>query len=75
MLARAMVGLLPPLEVEEAITVNQIHSVANRSNRPASGPRAALEVRTTRFQMWPWSAVDPILGPVKSAWPMAGSCF
>ena len=33
MLARAMVGLLPPLEVEEAITVNQIHSVANRTDR------------------------------------------
>ena len=33
MLARAMVGLLPPLEVEEAIEVNRIHSVSDRSGR------------------------------------------
>ncbi len=33
MLARAMVGLLPPLNVDEAIAVNRIHSVANRSDR------------------------------------------
>ena len=35
MLARAMVGLLPPLEVEEAIEVNRIHSVSDRSGRTA----------------------------------------
>ena len=31
LLARAMVGLLPPLTVEEALAVNRIHSVAQRS--------------------------------------------
>lgn len=31
MLARAMTGLLPPLDVEEAIAVNRIHSIADRS--------------------------------------------
>lgn len=33
MLARAMVGLLPPLDVHEAIEVNRIHSVSDRSGR------------------------------------------
>jgi magnesium chelatase family protein len=31
MLARAMVGLLPPLTVDEAVEVNRIHSVSDRS--------------------------------------------
>lgn len=31
MLARAMVGLLPPLDLKEAIEVNRIHSIAHRS--------------------------------------------
>jgi len=33
MLAKAMVGLLPPLTQEEALSVNRIHSVANRTGR------------------------------------------
>ena len=33
LLARAMVGLLPPLTGEEAIEVNRIHSVSERSGR------------------------------------------
>ena len=33
MLARAMVGLLPPLSLDEALAVNRIHSVARRGGR------------------------------------------
>jgi len=33
MLARAAIGLLPPLDIDEAITVNRIHSVASRTDR------------------------------------------
>ena len=33
LLARAMVGLLPPLSAEEAIEVNRIHSVSDRSGQ------------------------------------------
>ena len=34
MLAKAMVGLLPPLTLDEALAVNRIHSVADRVGKP-----------------------------------------
>ena len=76
LLARAMVGLLPPLSAEEAIEVNRIHSVSDRSVKQrasyCSVPSEALTIPSPTLRWW---AEVRTPGQAKSALHMPGSCF
>ena len=78
LLARAIPGLLPPLDDEEALEVTVIQSVAGMldggSLDAACGASGRSGRRTTRLRTRRWSAAGPRCSPARRRSPITACC-